>query len=104
MDLKVLKSKTAELVIPVDDDALHVQYRPHAILTRDVMQDAQTPEEMIDMASRAIASWDLELDGVPIETTAQGLREVPIDVLTDVMRQITQAINPGTNGSRSSAT
>lgn len=95
MDLKKVAERTKSLTIPIDDDALHVEYRQHAILTRDTLETEQTPEEMVAMMSRAIAGWDLTDGGVPVETTPEGLMGVPFDLVVAVMRGITKDINPG---------
>jgi hypothetical protein len=99
VDLKKIAEKTKALEIPVDDDVLHVQYRPNALTVGDAMAGARTPDEIVDLVRRTIVQWDLTDGGVEVPITVEAMKTVPFPFLASVVEAVSTDMSVGeTNG------
>ena len=101
------ESGTIEIPVP-GDDPLRVTYRRDILTPRmqarmamfqsapaDLAGAAEALTFFCDVYGRLIASWNLtDDDGTPIGTDAESLKDVPLDVLTLVAREIGRATSP----------
>lgn len=102
--LKSLTSVLKELPIPIAEDpaAITVQYRPHAMtqeIEEAMMVHAETGRDLaatIELFIPVVAEWDFRMDeGEPvIEITKEGLRIVPVDILTLILRKCAEDQQP----------
>ena len=108
--LRNMLGENGRIEIPVPgDDPLVVEYRrgiltprmqARMVLFQDVTaSDAKRAAEALDffcdVYARLIASWNLTDDaGAEIDTDADALRDVPLDALTLVAREIGRATAP----------
>lgn len=103
MKLSTVKSERKKLTANFDDlGDLHITYVP-GMLTPEVEDELQEALEqpgsgkfVCEFASRLIEEWDLlDDDDVPIPLTAEGLKQVPIPFMGDVLAKIREDMNPG---------
>lgn len=108
--LRNMLGDNGRLEIPVPgDDPLAVEYRRGILTPRmqarmalfqdvtagDARRAAEALDFFCDVYARLIESWNLtDDDGLPIGTDAEAIRDVPIDALTLVAREIGRATAP----------
>lgn len=100
MRLSDAVSPARPITVPFVGDVLNVEYRPMSYTPEqlDKMQadaaKAKDPKAavagMVDQMLKLLVSWDLTQDdgSTPIPITAEGLRGVPLNVYTEVMRAV----------------
>ena len=97
--LEALTRDTAKVSIPFGPEKLTVEYRPGALTSALIAQltnvdpEAEMAAAVLEPMSRLLVSWDLLYDDErPIPTTVDGLKRVPLTVLTTVAEAVAGAI------------
>ena len=87
MELKNRKPRS--IVLDFDEEKLNVQLKK-AIKYGRLREfiGEESPEKVVEFLLEYIESWDLTLDGVTVELTAEALDEVDADVLNAIMTNI----------------
>lgn len=109
--LDAIAGSESTLTVPFGPDRLSVSYRPAAVTAAlieqlaSVDQDAPIGDAVLRPLSQLLVSWDLTTnDGEPIPTTVDGLRRVPLTILTRVAEAVAGAIStPITRARRDAA-
>lgn len=100
--LKTLRSKTKSLAIDIDGETITVQYTPRGYTAEieDQIMAAlgeNRPSAMMIPAMLALVmKWDLseEKGKPPIPLTPEGLRDVPTEILGEIVNAVTEDMNP----------
>jgi hypothetical protein len=89
------ETKTVELKgMPVTFAPFAYTFGDMETLTKLNESDPATWEQMRDVLSRVIVSWDLEDSEGAIPTTAEGMRRVPVGILGPLIELIGEATAP----------
>ncbi len=108
--LSDLMRDTRTMTLPVGDDVLTVTYRPSGITPETeerlakLGQDQRLGASMIALLTETLTGWDLVDDkGKPLPITEAQLRKLPMRLLGDLVRAMTEDMRPNASSGGTSA-
>lgn len=100
--LRSIIASTAQVAVPFGSETINVCYRPHYLTPafedrfNELRADGKATEMAVQLFTTAVESWDLSWDegGEPIPLTVDGLKDVPTDILSLVLKAVSEAASP----------
>lgn len=96
------------ITVVYDDTPIEITIRPQAIndywLERLEAIETRDREGIANLLAEALVDWDVTDDeGQPIKPTAEVLRALPVDLLTELIYAVMDAMRPKERNSATSA-
>lgn len=101
LDIDDLLADTATITFKHGEQSSQITYRPNLITVEKIQSmnvnigSVDDAQPLFDFLSDLIVEWEFTKGGQPLPTTQEGIKAVPLPVLTSIMNLVVEAQTPG---------